>query len=144
VLQAVPVTDDILTRGADREPGRWPGRLAAIAVLVVLAVVIAAHIPHGRTAQGPPPSVAVTAGPVQLAGLGSSAAALLDRGGWVTGPGLPWAGSFRIMIIGQYPGLEPATSRPARSGGLNRPGSGYLLIRYMRVGGGSTVQLIKR
>jgi hypothetical protein len=136
--------DDILSQGGDREPSRWPRRLAPLAVLVVLAVVIVMHIPHGRTTLERPPAVAATGGAVQLAGLGSGAASLLDRGGWVTGPGLPWTGTFRVVYLGQHPGLRTVTYNLVSGGGPGRRGFGYLVIRYMRVGGGSTVQLVRR
>lgn len=81
--------DDVLSRGGDREPGRWPGRLAVIAVLVVLAVVIVRHPPAGRAAPAHRPAAVVAVGPVQLAGLGSAAAGLLDQAKGITGPALP-------------------------------------------------------
>jgi len=73
--------DDVLSHGRDREPGRRTGRLAVVVVLAVLAVVIAWHLPRGRAVPPRPASAAVTVGPVQLAGLGSGAAGLLDGGG---------------------------------------------------------------
>jgi hypothetical protein len=79
LLEMMRVMDDVLSHGRDREPSRRAGRLAVVVVLAVLAVVIAWHLPRGRPA---PPhraaAAAVAAGPVQLAGLGSGAAGLLD------------------------------------------------------------------
>jgi hypothetical protein len=72
--------DEILSQGGDREPGRWSRRLAAVVVLVVLVVVTAGHLPHGQVVPAHA-AAAVTAGPVQLAGLGSGAAGLLDEAG---------------------------------------------------------------
>jgi anti-sigma-K factor RskA len=71
--------DTVLSQGGNREHS-WRVRiLAAIAVLAVLAVVIAGHLPHGRTVLARHRATAVTAGPVQLAGLGSGAAGLLNQ-----------------------------------------------------------------
>jgi hypothetical protein len=72
--------DDVLSQGGDRAPSRRRGRLAAITVLLVLAVVIAGHLPRGQAVPAHC-HAAVTAGPVQLAGLGSGAAGLLDKAG---------------------------------------------------------------
>ena len=89
--------DDVLSHGMDREPRRWPGRLALVAVIVGLAVALVLHIPHSGqhspTRQGSPPA----AGPVQLAGLGSRAADLLNHHG---------AGASALAII-HYPGPSP-------------------------------------
>jgi hypothetical protein len=70
--------DDVLIQGGNREPS-WRARiLTAIAVLLVLTFVIATHLPHGRPTPAHRRAATVTAGPVQLAGLGSGAAGLLD------------------------------------------------------------------
>lgn len=69
---------DVLSQGTGRGPSRWPRHLAAIAVLVVLAVAIAWRLPRGPQTLAHRPAV-VTAAPVQLAGLGSSAAHLLNH-----------------------------------------------------------------
>jgi hypothetical protein len=69
---------DVLSQGTGRGPGQWPRRLAAIAVLVVLAVAIAWRLPRGPQTQAHRPAT-VTAAPVQLAGLGSGAARLLNH-----------------------------------------------------------------
>ena len=93
--------DDLLILGPDREPSPWRRRLAAVAILIVLAVVIITHLPHGREASPRPPavsvSVSISAGPVQLAGLGSGAASLLNHSNGITGPAksLSPAGSSR-------------------------------------------------
>jgi hypothetical protein len=79
--------DDLFILGSDREPRRWRRRLALVAVLIVLAVVVITHLPDKREA----PSrhlaarVSVSAGPVQLAGLGSGAAVVLNQAHAITG-----------------------------------------------------------
>jgi hypothetical protein len=87
--------DDLLILGPDREPSPWRRRLAVVAVLIVAAVVIITHLPGKRDAPSRHlvvPSrhlivrVSVSAGPVQLAGLGSSAASLLNHSNGITGP----------------------------------------------------------
>src|ERR1700752_5549093 len=78
--------DDLLILGPDRDPSPWPRRLAVVAVLIAVAVVVITHLPDKREA----PShrlavkVSVSAGPVQLAGLGSGAAGLLGQADGVT------------------------------------------------------------
>ncbi len=130
--------DDVLSQGGDREPSRWPRRLAAIAVSVVLAVVIVGHLPRGRAAPPHRPAIVPTAGPVQLAGLGSGAAGLLDEPSGIIGQVLSWARSLRLPVTGEQPAwFWPATGRVEPIGGLPRDRSGYLFIR---VGGGWAVQ----
>ena len=79
--------DDLFIVGRDRDPGPWPRRLALVAVLIVLAVVVITHLPDKRVA----PSrhlvvrVSVSVGPIQLAGLGSGAAVVLNQAHGVTG-----------------------------------------------------------
>jgi len=110
--------DDVLSQGGDREPSRWPRRLAAIAVLVVLAVVIVWHLPRGSAAPAHGPAIAVTDG--------------------IIGPALPWAASLRLPVTGEQPAwFWPATGRVEPISGLPRDRSGYLFIR---VGGGWAVQ----
>ena len=77
--------DDLLILGSDRERNPWPRRLAVVAVLIAVAVVVITHLPGKREAPSRHPaapesvSVSMSAGPVQLAGLGSGAAGLLDQ-----------------------------------------------------------------
>ena len=92
--------DDLFIVGSDREPSPWPRRLALAAVLMVLAVVVITHLPDKRETPSRHPavsvSVSVSAGPVQLAGLGSGAAGLLDQAGGITKPAtLPSAAGGR-------------------------------------------------
>jgi hypothetical protein len=127
--------DDVLSQGGDREPSRWPRRLAAIAASVVLAVVIVGHLTRGRAHR---PAAAPAAGPVQLAGPGSGAAGLLDEPNGIIGKALPWARSLRLPVTGEQPAwFWPATGRVQPIGGLPRDRSGYL---FTRVGGGWAVQ----
>jgi hypothetical protein len=113
--------DDVLSHGRDREPGRRTGRLAVVVVLAVLAVVIAWHLPRGRAVPPRPASAAVTVGPVQLAGLGSGAAGLLDgggrdhRAGHAAGRQLRGAGHCRALLAGSpASGHGRCRGRPAR------------------------------
>jgi hypothetical protein len=71
--------DDLLSQGKDREPSPWPPRLLVLAILILLAVAIVRHLPTGRVAVPDRQAAALSAGPVQLAGLGSGAAGLLDH-----------------------------------------------------------------
>ena len=70
--------DDLLVLGSDREPSPWRRRLTVVAVLIVLAVVVVTHLPHKRETSRHPAATA-SAGPVQLAGLGSGAAGPLNQ-----------------------------------------------------------------
>jgi hypothetical protein len=79
--------DDLFIMGSDREPSRWPRRLVLVAVLIVLAVVVITHLPDKREAPSRHLGVKVfiSAGPVQLAGLGSGAAVGLNQAHGITG-----------------------------------------------------------
>jgi hypothetical protein len=71
--------DDLLILGSDREPRPWLRRLTVVAVVIVLAVVVIMHLPHKRETPPHHRAAAASAGPVQLAGLGSGAAGLLNQ-----------------------------------------------------------------
>jgi hypothetical protein len=79
--------DDLFIVGSDRERSPWPRRLALVAALIALAVVVITHLPDKRDT----PSrhlvvrVSLSAGPVQLAGLGSGAAVVLNQAHGITG-----------------------------------------------------------
>jgi hypothetical protein len=79
--------DDVLGWGADRLPRRRLLGVAAIVFLVlVAAVAVALHIPQHRHAAPHRGATAAAPGPVQLAGLGSAAARLLNQTGAVSSP----------------------------------------------------------
>jgi hypothetical protein len=71
--------DDLLSQGKDREPSRWPPRLLVLTILILLTIAVVRHLPSERAAAPVHPAAAKSAGPVQLAGLGSGAASLLDH-----------------------------------------------------------------
>lgn len=71
--------DDILSQGTERPPG-WRAVVAAVVtVAAVIGILIARHLPHDA-APGHRPAPTYATGPVQLAGLGSGVAALLNQG----------------------------------------------------------------
>ncbi len=119
--------DDILSQGGDREPSRWPRRLAAIGAIVVVAVasivyLSLGHRPHFPAAT-PPTPVATTA------------AAEPDG---IAGPVLPWAGSLRLPVAGTQPAwFSPATGGSAPIGSLPADSAGY---HFTRASGGWVVQ----
>ena len=51
---------DILSQGGGREPGPWPRRVAAAAVLVLAAVVIVQHLPRSSHSPARPTQAAAT------------------------------------------------------------------------------------
>jgi len=81
--------DDLLILGPDREPGPWLRRLTVVAVLIVLAIVAITHLPHKPETSSRRPAATASAGPVQLAGLGSGAAGLLDQADGIARPAVP-------------------------------------------------------
>ena len=81
--------DDLLILGPDREPSPWPRRLTVVAVLIVLALVVIIHRPQKRDTSSRRPAATASAGPVQLAGLGSGAAGLLDHADGIARPAVP-------------------------------------------------------
>jgi hypothetical protein len=81
--------EDLLSQGKDHEPSPWPPRLLVIAILVLVAVAVVRHLPGGRVAPPDHPAASVSAGPVQLAGLGRGAAGLLDHADGVVRSNLP-------------------------------------------------------
>jgi hypothetical protein len=121
---------DILGQGGERQPGPWPRRLAAIAALLLVAGVIAAHLPRHVHATR-------TAGPRRPAAtLPAAGLAAVPNG--VTGQTLPWDGSVRLPVAGPRPAwFWPATGRTKPIGGLPPDGSGY---QFTSVGGGWAVQ----
>ena len=78
-MVVVAIMDDVLSLGGDREPAKWARRVTMVVTAAVLAVAVARSLPqHSRTVAHHS-ATAATAGPVQLAGLGSGAARLLDE-----------------------------------------------------------------
>lgn len=71
--------DDVIKLGAGLDPGRRIRRLIAAAVIVVLAAGIVLHLPGDKDSPRRRATTQLSGGPVQLAGLGSSAALLLNK-----------------------------------------------------------------
>jgi hypothetical protein len=133
------VMPDILGQGGDREPRRWPRLAAAIAVLVLAAVVIVLHLPHGRPAPASP-RPALTADPAPLPVSGPVAVGLAREPSGISGPTRPWAASLRLPVTGAQPAwFWPATGRTEPIRGLPPDPSGY---QFNRVGGGWAVQAV--
>jgi hypothetical protein len=131
--------DDILSQGGDREPSRWPRRLAVIGVPILVAVAsivylsVARH-PHSPAAT-PQTSVSTSATPGRA---GSAAPALAAEPDGIAGPALPWAGSLRLPVAGTQPAwFSPAAGRSAPIGGLPADSAGY---QFIRADGGWVVQ----
>jgi hypothetical protein len=103
--------DDVLSQGGDRGPSRWPRRLAAMAVLAMLAAALVWHLQRGRDAPAHHLAVTVAADPDQLAGLGAGAAGLLDEPLW----------SDRT---GAAPGRPPSAACRRRAARLGLAGRG--------------------
>jgi hypothetical protein len=118
---------DILSQGGgDREHSPWPRRLAAIAVLALVAVVIVTHLPRHRQAH--PAQAAGTGNPVSSSG--PSWTGLADGPNGITGQTLPWDGSIRLPVAGEQPvWFSPGTGRLTPIGGLPRSMLGYQFIR---------------
>ncbi|HUC27777.1 MAG TPA: hypothetical protein VMA73_34195 [Streptosporangiaceae bacterium] len=122
--------DDLMILGSDREPSPWRRRLGVVAVLIMAAVVAITHLPGKRDTPPRHPavsiSVSMSAGPVQLAGLGSGAADLLDQADGITRPASP-ATSSSPASGPQRHGGHHSTRRCAdhavmRAGAGSRPG----------------------
>jgi len=90
--------DDVLSHGMDREPNRWPRRLGALAVAccLVVAVVLDGRPDRELAAPRPGTPAILAAGPVQLAGLGSGAAWMLNESAGAT-----------AQALTHYPGPSP-------------------------------------
>ena len=130
-LGGAAMDEDILSQGGDREPSRWPRRLAVIGAPLLVAVASIVylnlpHHPHSPAATPTPPAAAtapVPAGPAEPDG--------------IAGPALPWIGSLRLPVAGTQPAwLSPATGRSALIGGLPADSAGY---QFTRVSGGWVV-----
>ena len=136
MLVAVRAVPDVLSQGGGRTAGPWPRRVAAAAVLVLVAVTIVHYLPRSRPGTARPARAAVTAAALPTAVPDAVGAAAGPAG--ITGRVLSWPGGLRLPAAGQQPAwLWPATGRVAPIGGLPRQPSGY---QFVRVTGGWAVQ----
>lgn len=127
---------DTLSQGGDREPSRWPRRVAAAAVLVLVAVVIVQHLPRSQHSAARPVRAAVTVTPLPQTASGAAAPAAVPDG--ITGRALSWPGGLRLPATGQRPvWFWPATGQVVPIGGLPPKRSGY---QFIRTAGGWAVQ----
>ncbi len=130
--EAVP---DTLSQGGDRQPGPWPRRVAAAAVLVLATVVIVLHLPPSRHSPAAPARAAATP-TAPVAASGEAALAGVPNG--ITGPTLSWPGGLRLPAAGQRPTwFWPGTGQVVPIGGLPPQRSGYQFIRAV---GGWAIQ----
>jgi hypothetical protein len=131
---------DILSQGAGREPSPWRRRVAVVAALLLVAVVLVWRVAGHRHSPAQPARAATTPGALPRAASGSAGLVpgLASQPNGVTGPALPWESSLRLPITGQQPTwFWPATGRVKPIGGLPRDGSGY---QFVRLAGGWAVQ----
>jgi len=127
---------DILSQGGDREPSPWLRRLAVVAVLALVAVVVATHFPRHRPAPAHHAQAAGSESPVSSSG--PSWTGLADGPNGITGQTLPWDGSVRLPITGEQPvWFWPGSDRMTPIGGLPPAMLGY---RFTRVAHGWAVQ----
>jgi len=123
---------DILSQGGGRESGPWPRRVAAAAVLALVAVTIVHYLPRSRHGTARPVRAAVTATPLPLtiSGAVSGDAGVAAEPDGITGQTLSWPGGLRLPATGERPvWFWPATGQVAPIGGLPRQSSGYQFIR---------------
>jgi hypothetical protein len=126
---------DILSQGGAHQSGPWPRRVAAAAVLVLVAVTIVHYLPRSRhgTAR---PAVTATPPPQPLAVSGDAGVAEEPDG--ITGHTSSWPGGLRLPVTGEQPAwFWPATGQVTPIGGLPRQPAGY---QFVRATGGWAVQ----
>jgi hypothetical protein len=131
---------DILSQGGDREPGPWPRRLAAIAVLVTALALVIVYFPRHRHSPAPSPRAATAEGlaPSTAPGAAPPASGGPREPNGIIGQTLPMDAALRLPVTGEQPvWFWPATGRMEPIGGLPRVRSGYL---FSRVGGGWAVR----
>ena len=133
--EAVP---DVLSQGG-REPGPWPRRVAAAAVLVLATVVIVQHLPRSRPGAARQARAAATVtAPVAASGAAEPAAGLAAVPDGITGPALSWPGGLRLLAARQPPAwFWPGTGQVVPIGGLPPQRSGY---QFIRAAGGWAIQ----
>ena len=139
-LLAVRAVPDILSQGGGRESGPWPRRVAAAAVLALVAVTIVHYLPRSRHGTARPVRAAVTAAPVPpaVSGAVSGDAGVAAEPDGITGQTLSWPGGLRLPATGERPvWFWPATGQVVPIGGLPPQRSGY---QFIRAAGGWAVQ----
>lgn len=126
---------DILSQGGDREPSRWPRRIALIGapLLVAVASVVYLSLAHHSHPPKAPAAASTTPASVSLA-----SPYLPGEPDGIGGPTLPWVGSLRLPVAGTQPAwFSPATGNSEPIGGLPNDSAGY---QFIRVDGGWAVQ----
>src|SRR6266702_8597505 len=126
-LLAVKAVPDILSQGGGRESGPWPRRVAAAAVLVLVAVTIVHYLPRSRHETARPVRVPVTVTPPPaVSGAVSGDAGVAEEPDGITGQVLSWPGGLRLPATGPRPAwFWPATGQVVPIGGLPLQRSGY-------------------
>ena len=131
---------DILSQGGGRESGPWPRRVATVAVLVLVAVLIVHYLPRSRHGTTRPDRAAVTVAPLPSAvptAVSGDAGVVAEPDG-ITGQILSWPGGLRLPATGERPvWFWPATGQVMLIGGLPPQRSGY---QFIRAAGGWAVQ----
>ncbi len=130
---------DILGQGGDREPRRWPRRVAVIAVLLLVAVLIAVHLPRGRAAPARPgPAASAGRAPATAPSPAVTEPVLAGQASGISGETLPWDASLRLPVTGAQPAwFWPGTGRMEPIRGLPPDPAGY---QFTRAGGGWAIQ----
>jgi hypothetical protein len=131
---------DILSQGGGRESGPWPRRVAAVAVLVLVAALIVHYLPRSRHGTARPVRAAVTVAPLPSAvshAVSGDAGVAAEPDG-ITDQVLSWPGGLRLPATGERPvWFWPATGQVMPIGGLPPQQSGY---QFIRAAGGWAVQ----
>jgi hypothetical protein len=132
---------DIIGQGGERPPRRKWGGLAVAAVLLLVAGLIAVHLPRHRHAPAAPARPAATPVPVTTpvpAVTPLPAAGLAAEPDGVTGQTLPVTASMRLPVSGPRPAwFWPATGRTEPIAGLPPDSAGY---EFTGIAGGWAVQ----